>query len=541
MKKLNPRNNKPCNFIPVAAGISIIRYPCFFFCSNLGTIDADSNTCGTGNTMNRKALITLFFCIFSSSLLAQDASQTNSNVITQQSVYRRLIAHNPEIQISRLSYQIAVAGRAASQNPLDPTIAISSSIESSSNSEPNVVPSPTGKTLGSSVGINQEIAWGTAFNVNFKLLKSLGHERQDQQNYKSSGQFKITQPLLKNRHQVQTLAEWYKADAKLRQSKEKLRQMIVDKRVEALNAFWDLYVAQNILTEKYQTLAYYGDLLAFRTLSFKAGRSTETDIWEVKAKIALENAAILLHENTILALQDDLTKLLAPTSQTTSRPWVAKPFDTIKEAALLPSEQIQNHQILAHPAVIQKQLDIEQMRLDQLKAANALLPQLNIYTDFNLNGYAANSTGALANIYQTKTWEIGLVFNFPLGNFAAQATHQKQLFRGQRLHIEKQKLLTEKTQSLHISIRNRDKFLKKLNFLTQRLQLFQQQILARTAFFEKGKISFLEISEEIKRVESEKTSRYQLEADWQKESIKIGALLGDYLPSEKELTSTPPY
>ncbi|MEK7854353.1 MAG: TolC family protein, partial [candidate division NC10 bacterium] len=324
----------------------------------------------------------------------------------------------------------------------------------------NETKTPSGSTVGGftafahseretetgNVGVRKRFTLGT------QLELALNNDRTDfnsasqvvNPGYRTDLTLSLTQPLLKNFgvEANETPLRLARGNLSIAQSVLAQRVQTVVAQVEA--AYWDLIFAIDDLEARRRSLRLAEAVVRLNQARVRAGVAAPVEVTQAEATRAARVVDIITGEKAVRDAEDGLKRAmnfgLAPgepefTIQPTDRPTVLGGPVPLEESLKAARER--------RPEVLQAQEQVRNQEVNYRFTRNQLLPTLDLVGKIGTNGLGStfNDDFDRAATGTFPTVEVGLLFEYPLGNRAA------------RSEVERARLLLEQART---SLRNVD-------------------------------------------------------------------------------------
>jgi len=244
--------------------------------------------------------------------------------------------------------------------------------------------------------------------------------------YSSATTFTLTQPFLRGNGKRVNLARIRTARNFLGISEQQTRQTVMTMVGEAQKAYWDLVGAIEVLAVRDDALANAKRVLDIseKRLRFEVG--TPLEVFQAKAGVATAQGEFVSARALISAMEDNLKLILGMRDDGL--------FDS---ARIIPVESPQvilgewdmkesmERALSNRPEIVIANLDIENAEIEEYRAKNDRLPQLDGSLSYTQSGLDFDFDGSYTNLRnkQGRTWVYGVSGSIPLGNRAAKGAH----------------------------------------------------------------------------------------------------------------------
>jgi outer membrane protein len=241
--------------------------------------------------------------------------------------------------------------------------------------------------------------------------------------YSPSAGFSFTQPLLKGFGPSVTEQGILLARITSDTNRAEFERQAIAVSVSVINAYWTLVSAREQLVVAQESLQLARDLNERNRIQVQVGTLAPLEIVQSEAAIATREEAIISAQAAIGDAADQLRLLLnlpqgdlwqleiVPTTPPETSTLQIDLIDSIATALATRTE------------VREELLTVERAKVNAAVARNALLPSLNLVTNYNASGVGTSYGTALRQVtgFDFPGWSIGLHFAYPIQNRAARA------------------------------------------------------------------------------------------------------------------------
>lgn len=358
------------------------------------------------------------------------------------------LAHNINLEVSRLSLASARQGFLATSGIFDPVVRVDFSEASSTTRATN-------QLIGADVnevkrrqlnlGLTQLLPPGTSLSLGWNNSRSETNSQFYFINpaYDASLGLTVTQPLLRGfgSDVNRTFIEVARRERDI--SRLDFARLVISIVQSVEDAYWNLVYARENLEVSRQSLALARDLLEQTRTRVRIGTSAPIDIVQSEATVAAREQEVIVAENQVEAAADNLKFLMGFENPEDWRS-VIVPVDTLEtDLAAVDAEEATRTALAERLELKQRLLAEEISQLGVLAAHNATRPRLDLVASYGLTGasgtYRDPQTGqvisqgwgeALEQILDRDydRWSAGVQFTLPLGNTEARANLAQRRF-----------------------------------------------------------------------------------------------------------------
>ena len=373
--------------------------------------------------------------------------------LSLQDAITTALAHNINLEVSRLSLASAQQGLLGSTGIFDPQVksALGATYYEAQSTNQLVganVALQRGREFNLSLG--GLIATGGSYSVGWTNSRSKTNSSFYFLNpsYSSGLTFSLTQPLLRGFGTDVTRAGIEVARRSRDISGVQFEEIVINTAQAVETAYWNLVYAIDNLKAKQHSLMLAQDLLDQTRTRVRIGTSAPIDIVQSEAAVAAREVDIIVAENAVGNAGDALKGLLGfenPDDWTST----IIPTDALEgTTAHVDLDKSITEAIARRPELRQRQLELEIGEVNLLAARSAARPQLDLALNYGYAGVGGDSTiydqqtgnvisfsrGGWANALRQlrdrdyNQWSAVINFSYPLGNHQAKAAVAQDRF-----------------------------------------------------------------------------------------------------------------
>ncbi|MCG3178237.1 MAG: hypothetical protein BIFFINMI_00563 [Phycisphaerae bacterium] len=237
----------------------------------------------------------------------------------------------------------------------------------------------------------------------------------------------LTQPLLRNAGLDVNRAQIYAARNSRDMSLFAFRRQVIQTLSDIEQAFWNLYFARQSLAIQRALLAQTEDTL--KNVEARLQFDTlQVNVSQSKSAVASRRADVIRRAADVKDAEDKLKNLLNDPDlpQDQDIPIIPADEPLTQRVELSPERELWTG--MENRSELQEaKLNISNAAISQGVARNQLLPQLDLFMQFNTNGLKGSWSSANSQLWggDYLDYVVGLSFEFPLGNRAAKAQERK--------------------------------------------------------------------------------------------------------------------
>ncbi|HEY7839598.1 MAG TPA: TolC family protein [Terriglobales bacterium] len=361
-----------------------------------------------------------------------------------------VLANDTQIRVLLLANATAQNAVLAAHSPFDPNL--TASFGSTRTLQPQTTQTSGATTLSqlgqiTQIGFSQQLATGQQVQINFGSNRNSSNSLFSTFNPSIGANFgfSLTQPLLRNRSNLQNRTGTLVARTQLLVVGDQTQTQIADELVTAADQYWATVQARDEITVQQQALDLARKSYERDENALKLGALAPGDIFTSQAQVAQDQTQLLQAQSSYQQQVDLLRRLagadLDPATRDLDVALLDDPSAEPPQAPLLSREQAVAEALRQRPEVdaLQRQGAEDSFRLAQ--ARDALKPQLNLTGSYGSNGLAGNSVGIVTPLgvsaagtdtglgtalhqifaFASPTYGFSLSLSLPLRNSSAEA------------------------------------------------------------------------------------------------------------------------
>jgi outer membrane protein TolC len=299
-------------------------------------------------------------------------------------------------------------------------------------------------------GVQQSLPWGgTNYTLGWDVSRSTSNSIFTNFNprLRSNLRVSLTQPLLRDLGTDPLRTQLVISKRNRAISDVEFRTVVVQTMRSVKNAYWDLKAATAHLAVQRQSLELARQTLKDNRIRVDVGTMAPLDVVEAEAEVARNEEAVIVAESTIGLAEDRLRTLVFDPAAPDFWQMVLDPVDEPQlagppidvDGAIRNALQRRTDLILAS-----KSLDNVNTQLALFR--NQALPQIDLQIDYGATGLGGtqfirsdgfpgpilgSATRPVGNVIADvlsaayTSWNVGLVFSYPLGRGAAEASYAR--------------------------------------------------------------------------------------------------------------------
>jgi len=497
---------------------ALLSLPPLGYDSTTSTIDIDrllaedySTTASMGfeDTTGTLSLSNIYDTPESANMLGDLTALTTGRNIKRMSLLTAVcqsLEANQSLRVDRLRPEISNTGIEAAEGEFDTVlegaVGYGSSRRSTLGPRSNEGPDnreddiAVSRNFDYDIGVRGRMPTGTNYSLNFSGNRNSTNRTNPF--FSNDLNLNITQNLLRGAGCDVNLISVWTAQNDFVISLYQLQNTLINLVTDVQMAYWDVYLAyqtMEIRRKAYQVAREQRE----RTEEFvRVGRSAPLDALAAQAEEASRVSDIINAIANLKQRQLVLLRLINPENLSTG--WRSLVFPN--EEPILPTERLvpEDRVKLARyyrPDLRQAQIDLANGELEVYRTANGMLPQLDFVISGGLSGVGDSQMDSLSRTvdYDTRNYQLGFQFSYPLQNRTARASHRRATF---------QKMLAEEAvrnfcQIIDVDVRTAILEIERTSRLIYSTkvteELRRKQLEAETEKFRVGRSTQIEVSQ----------------------------------------------
>jgi len=300
----------------------------------------------------------------------------------------------------------------------------------------------------STSSLGGKLHWGTTYNVQFDLSKEETTYNRFIEEWSGGLTLSLSQPLLRGRGRPANLAFIRSAKKARLQADDQVHIQTMATVAEVVKAYWDLVGTVEAVKVRRESLDNAERLLAINERRYEIGTGAALEVVQAKAGVATRQSDLISARSQALDAGDALKNLLSMRDEDMLSPVRVVPIDTpsLREVELSEEESVARA-MTTRPEIRSAELAIESVELELKRAANDLLPQVDVTGSVSRGGRGHYLSDVFDGIRDKtdRSYSVGVQGSVPIGNRAARGAHQRARLdkreAGQRLLKTQQDLM----------------------------------------------------------------------------------------------------
>jgi outer membrane protein len=287
-----------------------------------------------------------------------------------------------------------------------------------------------------------KIPWGTTYTLAVDLGKEETTFNDFIEEWSGDVRIQLTQPLLRGRGKKANCARVRIAGNNVAQAADQVQLTLLNTLAEVVKAYWDLVGAIATVEVREESLANAERLLDMNRKRLSIGTAAAIDVVQAKAGVATRQSDLIAARSAVLDAEDRLKRLLD--IQPDGEDVALAPIDQPNLEGVEPDEEESIQTALENrPEIHSAELAVESAETEQHRAANDLLPQL----DVSATGLQGGRDHYIRQVYEKtldqsdSSYSISVQGTVVLGNRTARGAYHRAVLSKRRsaLQLEQSK------------------------------------------------------------------------------------------------------
>lgn len=366
----------------------------------------------------------------------------------------------------------------------------------------------------------------------------------------------VSHPLLRGAGLRVNRADINRARIAVSQAEAARQALAQDLVRDIISAYWDLLFAHRDLENKRRSVELAERQLERTQALVEAGRQSPVDAKAVEQALAARESDVINAENALLNASLDLRTLMGETLADQETLGLLPTTDPIVRPRPVDVKTELDTALAHNPQIRQLQLGIESRRIDELVAANARLPQLDVSGSFTPQGRSVDSvpndlTGdpgnqgswpeAFRNIFSEDVAQDGLLADWTLSgqitltwdvqNRGPRGQHEAARLQIQRAEVQLEQARQQVASGVIRAANGLRTAAKVMDVAEISLELAKENLEAEQARFEVGRSTNYDVLQRLDQVDQAAAQALSAQIAYLKALVQLQALNGEILPA----------
>ncbi|MDD4889468.1 MAG: TolC family protein [Phycisphaerae bacterium] len=380
--------------------------------------------------------------------------------LSLQETLRRALANSLDIKVESYSPGIAAQDVIAAEAAFDAVIFADgqfSKLDSGSNS---TIAGMTGESesRNGDFGFKKTMATGGQFSATYKANRLWAEQPLQRFNphYENDATLQLTQPLLKNAG-VDVNRAQIRVNANKREAAQYgFRKKVIDTLAQVEQGYWQLFLARQSLALGQELLART-EMTHARVVERLQWDALPVNVSQAASAVASRRANVIRLAADVRDAEDQLKNLLNDPALPLTTDIALIPVDepVTEELAADPQRELWTA-LENRPELFEARLNVANANIARGVARNQQLPKLDMFLQWNLNGLRENFPETNEQILHgdLQDYVVGVSFEFPIGNRAANANYRKSSLQVDQAVTSYHKAVSDVMLQIQVALRD---------------------------------------------------------------------------------------
>lgn len=477
------------------------------------------------------------------------AAQAATPVITltPQAAVSRALGQNLELNYERLNPTLTRAAQDLAESTFDPTLFSDATVTGTpgSVSASRVGLAPTSSTQASlDAGVRKTFSTGTTVEARFGTSALFGPSGGLNPAYQTGLHFDVRQNLLRGISQTANEVTITTARLGRESAQERLTRKGELVAADTLRAYWDLHAALANVSVQEVALETARKTLRETESLIAAGKQAAAEALIAKYQVQVQERSRLGAQQTLGNARDKLARLIGlvgPRSmETPNLVTDAKPETVVPatDATTLQEQALKNR-----ADYLALKTDAQARKSEAQAAGHVLLPKLDLVASVGLQGLSGDAlpgtTSGVGGGYWPSFgmnnfgWSVGLMFEMPLGNRAAEARRDVANLEVKRADATIERAEQELSEELNVVLRAARTMKEQYELTRSAAEVAQTKLQNELERYRAGKSTAQNVALMQADAVKEQLAREQALADFNKSLVELRAASGTLLEAQK--------
>lgn len=309
----------------------------------------------------------------------------------------------------------------------------------------------------SETSLSGKIPWGTQYELKMEVSDEESTFNNFVSEYSGGLTLTLTQPLLRGRGPRANLARIRIAKNNRLAAENQLMTQVMNTLSEVVKSYWDLVGAHQQLEVREKSLANAERLLEINERRLEIGTGAALEVVQAKASVAQRQGDVISARSQVRAAEDRLKLLLNMRDEENFSPAQLMPTDLPFATELDVDETESINRALEHrPEMDSAELEIDSAEIERLRAANEMLPQLDVSGSVFQGARGAKASDVFDGVTERddNSWSLSLNGSVPIPNRAGRGAYSKAHLSQRQAETRLQKTISDLTLNVRTAIRS---------------------------------------------------------------------------------------
>jgi outer membrane protein TolC len=459
---------------------------------------------------------------------------------------RITVEQNPDLQVVRLEELKSDADIFTAKGEFDPAL-ISKELYLRATQET----SPEYRSFGamasvdvwrttSSNGVQGKLRTGTLYSATLDLNKEETTFNDFIEEWSGGLTLTLSQPLLKGRGVSVNTTRINIAKNARQKSELQLRLSVMNTVAQVVKSYWDLVGTIENVSVREQALANAERLLDISQKRLNIGTAAAIEVLQAKAGVATRQSELIAARSQVSDAEDALKQVMnlregdifsARHIVPTDRPSAPQlDIEALKQIEATLENSI-NEALAARPEILTAQIDIKSAELERKRAANDMLPQVDVAGTLAQGARNHYMTGVFEGIRDRNdnSYTVGFNGSVPIGNRAARGAYQRASLTVRQAEQQLEKTKQQVMLSVRMALRAMETSQILIESNQQARKLQETNVAAEEKRLRLGVSTSYQVLQVQQDLSLAQTQEVQSQIGYQKAMVDLRLAEGDLL------------
>ncbi len=309
----------------------------------------------------------------------------------------------------------------------------------------------------SETSLSGKIPWGTQYELKMEVSDEETTFNNFVSEFSGGLTLTLTQPLLRGRGPRANLARIRIAKNNRAVAENQLLTQVMNTLSDVVKAYWDLEGANQQLDVREKSLDNAERLLDINQRRLEIGTGAALEVVQAKASVAQRQGDVISARSQVRSSEDRLKLLLNMRDDENFSTARLLPTDkpVATELDLDETESI-NLALSNRPEMDSANLDIDSADIDRLRAANEMLPQLDVTGSVFQGARGSKASDVFDGVSNRNdnSWSLSVTGSVPIPNRSGRGAYSKAEITQQQAEERLQKTIADLTLNVRTAIRS---------------------------------------------------------------------------------------
>ncbi len=226
-------------------------------------------------------------------------------------------------------------------------------------------------------------------------------------------------------------------------SEEDFRQKVIEVASRVAGVYWKLYLYRELMAIDRENLAMAQEVHRREAERFAEGISHQLDVERARSNVESRRGTLLRSREGYRVAMDRLKLLMSWKQLEIDSDCEIVPLEAPQVGVVAVDEGAAIDTALKHrPELLKVKQELMIRQAEEDLSAHQRLPKLDAFGRYSLSGYGDDFSSAAddMSLNDDDAWEVGINFEWPIGNRAAKSRHRKSIFKRRQIAAQLKRL-----------------------------------------------------------------------------------------------------